>query len=161
MAASGNIIRQLDLGNIFACIVDVTGDAAYPAGGYTGITALSGLGVVLGVDQIGNNTGAAGYTMVLNTQTNKLQIFITPGFTPAGTVSAPTITMAGSGGGGAVTVNPEATGGALVHNAAGTITGITGVQAPTFTGNAVASASLVEVSGNIATLVFRLLVFGT
>ena len=76
-----------------------------------------------------------------------VQIMVSAGFTPAGTNSAPTISMAGGGGGGAVTVSPEATGGALVHNAAGTITGVTGVQAPTFTGTAVAAAPLAELSG--------------
>lgn len=81
----------------------------------------------------------------------KLRIFKSAGFTPAGTVSAPLMNIAGDHAGAvAIGIDPDADGGALCKTSAGNKTGITGIQAPTFTGIAVAAAALAEFSGAVA-----------
>lgn len=84
----------------------------------------------------------AGYTAKLIKGTTlknwKLKVFQNAGFTPAGTNSAPTITT--SSGGVATPLGVAA--GALSETAGAA--GITGVQAPVFTGTAVAAAALSE-----------------
>lgn len=80
-------------------------------------------------------------------------------FTPSGTISAPTINIAGGEAGTvAIGIDSDADGAALSKTAATSRTGITGVQAPTFTGDAfvqgdiigaaaLGNSRLVEVSG--------------
>lgn len=80
----------------------------------------------------------------------KVKAYRVPGFTPAGTNSAPTITITGGQGAGvAIQIDTDANGAVLGKTAATTRTGITGVQAPTFTGTAVAAAALAEVAAAV------------
>lgn len=89
-------------------------------------------------------TSPAGYVFFWNHVTGAIQFFEPAGLTPAGTISAPTITTLTN----ASTSAPVyVTGGALTQIAGAT--GITGVQAPTFTGSAIAAGALVEI-GNVA-----------
>ena len=69
------------------------------------------------------------------------RVLSSAGFTPAGTISAPTITTTTNAG----TTTPVYTNGGALTQIAGA-TGITGVQAPTFTGTAVAAAGFVELA---------------
>jgi hypothetical protein len=88
--------------------------------------------------------GPSGYVFFWNHATGAIQFFVSGGFTPAGTISAPTITTTTN----ASTSAPVyVTGGALTQIAGAT--GIAGVQAPTFTGSAVSAGVLVEV-GNVS-----------
>lgn len=80
---------------------------------------------------------ASGYTYQYNMTTGGLFVMTSAGFTPAGTNSAPTIT---TGTNATVTAVVATNGGALTQ--ASGATGITGVQAPVFTGSAVAAGAL-------------------
>lgn len=79
--------------------------------------------------------GIAGYQYEYDKTNKKLIIRQNAGFTPAGTISAPTITTTTDAG----TSTPVYTNGGALTQVAGA-TGITGVQAPTFTGTAVTAA---------------------
>lgn len=58
-------------------------------------------------------------------------------FSPAGTVAAPTVNIAAGAGGNVNITTPDANGSALANGVAGAArTGLTGVQAPAFTGTA-------------------------
>lgn len=81
---------------------------------------------------------------------NKLKAFRSAGFTPAGSNSAPTVTITGGEAGTvAVGIASDADAAALSKVAATTRTGITGVQAPAFTGTPVAAAALSEVTAGV------------
>lgn len=113
---------------------------------------------------------ANGYVYHFDRANHKLRIFQSAGFTPegtvsaetagtpAGTVAAPLINIAGDTAGTVpIGINADADGASLSKTSAGNKTGITGIQAPpfsgtemdththTFTGAAVAAAPLVEV----------------
>lgn len=83
--------------------------------------------------------GTTGYVYRWNRTSNTLQIYQGAGATPAGTISAPTITTAT---GDPSTAPIGVVGGALAQTAGAA--GITGVQAPVFTGTAQAAAALSE-----------------
>jgi len=146
------------------------GSNDYVTGGYV-VNGLSQLGIewIIGVDVVGNNSAAAGYApyTTLNftapsvnaTQLN-FQVYTVSGFTPAGTNSAPTITTTTNAG----TTTPVYTNGGALTQVAGA-TGITGVQAPVFTGTAIAASSIfaeVANGGNLSGLswVVRIVGFG-
>lgn len=94
------------------------------------------------IKDFGVISAPAGYTAKLipgaTLATWKLQVFQSAGVTPAGTNSAPTIT-AGTGS----VADPLAVAGGAIVKAAGAA-GITGVQAPVFTGTPGAAAGLSE-----------------
>lgn len=92
------IARVLDtdftFGNLRGAVKDITLDTSYPTGGYalTG-TALVGSGItLLGVQFMGGNNVAGGYQYAYDNVNKKLMVFRAGGFTPAGTVAAPTFT---------------------------------------------------------------------
>src|SRR5208283_938846 len=165
-------MTNCDFGPVQASFPIFTLDSSYPTGGYaltanqikvqSPIASGSTAAGIAGIVPIAYNTAATGYIIYWNTQTGKLMVYLSAGFTPAGTSANPTISMAGGGGGGAVTVNPEANGGALVHNASGAITGVTGVIAGAFTGTAIAAAKLAQVANatNLSTLVITCIALG-
>lgn len=83
--------------------------------------------------------GIAGYIYQYDKVNKKLIIRQSGTVTPAGTISAPTITTTTNAG----TTAPLYTNGGALTQVAGA-TGITGVQAPTFTGAATTAAPLAE-----------------
>lgn len=85
--------------------------------------------------------GIAGYKYEYDRTNKKLIIRSSAAITPAGTISAPTITSTTNAG----TTTPLYTNGGALTQVAGA-TGITGVQAPTFTGTAVAAAAMAELA---------------
>jgi len=87
-----------------------------------------------------------GYEYRYDETNHSIRIFQSAGFTPAGTVAAPTINIAGGEAGTvAIGIASDANAAALSKTAATSRTGITGVQAPAFTGTAVTAAPLAEV----------------
>lgn len=104
-----------------------------------------------------------GYAYRYDEAHHSLRLFQVAGFTPAGTVAAPTINIAGGEAGTvAIGIASDANGAALSKTAATARTGITGVQAPAFTGAAVAAGALSEVptSHAPAATVLRLMLRG-
>jgi len=71
---------------------EIAFDSSYPTGGEEVSAARLGLKKIDGVHVIGHDTSAAGYFVDYNFETGKLQAFVSAGFTPAGTNSAPTFT---------------------------------------------------------------------
>ena len=153
-------LSNMSWGPVPVVFATVALDASYPTGGYgtsLGMNAAAfSLRGITGIWPLGANSAAAGYFVQWNTQTAKLMAFAGAGFTPAGTISAPTITTLTNAG---TTAPVYVNGGALTETTGAT--GITGVQAPTFTGTAVA-AGVVQVSNttNLSTLTFTVVVFG-
>lgn len=126
----------------------------YTAGGlvpiYSTILDTSGAAVLLPtstvtpLEMILLSDIGSGYFYFFNPATGAVKIMQAAGSTPSGAVSAPTITTVT---GTPATAPIGTAGGALVQTAGAT--GITGVQAPTFTGFASAATPLVElVNGN-------------
>lgn len=98
---------------------------------------------------------AVGLAFEYDYTNQKLKAFRSAGFTPAGSNTAPTVTITGGQGAGvAVQISSDADAAVLGKTAATTRTGITGVQAPVFTGTAVAEAAFAEVANltNLATV---------
>ena len=95
--------------------------------------------VTLVLAQIGAVVGGAGFEGYSQLA---FQVFASAGFTPAGTVAAPTVNTVNDSGSPTKALG-ELTG-ALSSN--GAVTGITGVQAPAFTGTPVAAAALTELT---------------
>ncbi len=158
--------ENMSWGPVPVTFATVTLDSSYPSGGYgtsLGMNAAAfSLRGLTGIWVLGVNTAAAGYVGVWNTTTSKFAVYLGAGFTPSGTISAPTISITGGTGGTvAIGISSDANAAALSKTAATSRTGITGVQAPTFTGNAVA-AGIVEVTAatSLATLVFTVVAFG-
>ena len=119
----------------------ITFDSSYATGGESLTAANVGLGTISFIEF---NQGSSGYTFAYDYSTNKVKVYHSAGFTPAGTNSAPTITTTTN----ATTTAPVYTvGGALTQTTGAS--GITGVQAPTFTGTAVSAAALVEVANGV------------
>lgn len=86
--------------------------------------------------------GVAGYQYVWDFTNLTLRIFQSAPFTPAGTVAAPLMNTVTDSGSPTKTLG-ELTG-ALSTN--GAVTGLTGIQAPAFTGNAVNASALQELT---------------
>ena len=109
----------------------------YATGGIAVSAAQAGLGTLntFVVDPAG------GYTFEYVASTGKVKAYVSAGFTPAGTNSAPTLTSTTNAG----TTAPLYTNSGAVTQTTGA-TGITGVQAPTFTGTAVVAAVQSEVA---------------
>ena len=136
------------------------GSSDYPTGGYA-LSALNArLKYIHGAQVVACNAAAAVYvaqpifaagffsTTLPAPQTSiKLMVLQSAGFTPAGTNSAPTISV-GSGTPATYAVGLSTNSNAAALIATGAATGITGVQAPTFTGTAVAAAGLVELTAS-------------
>lgn len=107
-------------------------------------------GIAVTANQVGLGTiysmtidPAGGYSFEYVASTGKVKAYASGGaFTPTGTISAPTISATGTH-----TTNTlsRSAAGALALADDSTTTGITGVQAPTFTGDA-GSVSVAEVS---------------
>lgn len=151
---------NMSFGPVPCSVGFVTPDTSYPTGGYA-LTAAQlncGRGIV-GMSLLGANTAAAGYVVVWNTQTSKLQIYVAG--TPLGTISAPLLNIAGGAGGNVNITTPNSNGSALANGTAGSaLTGLTGIQAPTFTGTAGTKGSEVGNGTNLSTLTFTFLVVG-
>lgn len=178
------IARVLDtdftFGNLRGALKDVTLDTSYPTGGYalTG-TALIGSGItLLGLQFMGGNNVSGGYQYAFDNVNKKLMVFRAGGFTPAGTVAAPTFTgtapaahshtipVTTGTAGDAVTNNAgvlESTGGQdLTSNTTVAATPAGTNSAPAFTGTAVAAGALVQVANavNLSTVKIRVLAIG-
>lgn len=132
-----------------AYTVDFKPASTYGTGG--GILVSPNLFGVSILDQIENviladwsSGGPAGYIYFWNNHTGAIMFFQSGASTPAGTISAPTITTTTNAG----TTTPVYTNGGALTQVAGA-TGITGVQAPTFTGSATAAGVLAEI-GNVS-----------
>lgn len=132
-------VRRERVGRLNHHYVDFTfGDGAltYPSAGIP-LPALSKLGmlrelVLVNIEQPPGN----GFHYKFDRANHKLRIYRSAGFTPAGTVAAPTMAVTNGTAGNAVTFNTdhlEATGG-----------GTLACGAPAFTGTAVSAAALVE-----------------
>lgn len=126
----------------------------YATGGVAITPAMVGLGAFVGAPEF----SAQGYTFAWVASTGKVLVYRSGGFTPAGTNSAPTITTDTN----ATTTTPVYTNGGALTQVAGA-TGITGVQAPVFTGTAVAATTLAEVSNGVdlSAVVVYMRCFGT
>lgn len=116
----------------------LTFSGTYATGGVSLPASAVGLGAI---QDITFNEGA--YVFKYDYSADKVLIYLSAGVTPAGTVSAPTITTTTNAG---VTTPVYTNGGALTQVAGAT--GITGVQAPTFTGTAIAAAGLAELANS-------------
>ncbi len=159
------------IGPVSVVLTKFTGTAGYRgSGGWPIVASYFGLGTVLQILQAGGNTAAQGYSYYYNTQTLKLQIFTSAGFTPAGTISVPTVKVVHSqGAGAALQILPKSVAGVLgsqdaLDGADDTIPGATfGIGTQTFTGTAVAAAGMAELADATATTTFvaNLIVFGT
>ena len=143
--------------NVFEAIVPITLAGSYP--GTSAGDTLSLIGIVpsnsvplfVDIQEIpAAGTLASGLVFhfaVGTTQANgALQLFTGAGFTPAGTVSAPTLAV-GAGTPATYPVGTAANTGSTTLVATGAVT-ITGISTPTFTGTAVAAAGLANV-GNV------------
>lgn len=119
----------------------ITFDSSYATGGESLTAANIGLGRISFIEF---NQGQSGYTFQYDYANSKVLVFRSAGFTPAGTNTAPTITTGTS----ATTTAPVYTNGGALTQTTGAA-GITGVQAPTFTGTAVAAAAQVEVANAV------------
>ena len=126
----------------------------YATGGVSLTPAMVGLGSFIGAPEF----FAQGYTFAYDSSAQKVLAFRSAGFTPAGTVAAPTITSATNAG----TTTPLYTNGGAITQVAGA-SGITGVQAPAFTGTAVSAAALAEVanSTDLSSVTVSFRAFGT
>lgn len=123
-------------------LIDVTLSNSYTTGGESVVVPPSAKLVL--VEQ------PAGYHARFDRSSEKLLMYRVAGFTPAGTVAAPTINITGGAAGTVpIGISSDADGAALSKTAATSRTGITGVQAPGFTGTAVAAGSLVEVAAGV------------
>ena len=86
-----------------------------------------------------------GYVYKYDRVNHTIRIWQGAGFTPAGTVNAPLINIAGDTAGTVpIGIASDANGAVLSKTSAGNKTGILGIQAPAFTGTAVAAGALVE-----------------
>lgn len=166
---------------------DVTFDSSYASGGEVLSPASFGLKTIQDVEIVGYDTDAAPYVIKWDKDNGKLMAFVSAGFTPAGTVAAPTFTGSAlaahrhvlhfqtSAAANAVTAaaNSLRTPAAAfdvagVANASGEggIVDVTGGtpagtnSAPAFTGTAVAAAALVEASGDLSALTVRVRAIG-
>ena len=71
---------------------DITLDTSYPTGGYAISAANLGWSEITGVLELGGNSASGGYVAKWDKVNSKLMMFRSGGFTPAGTVAAPTFT---------------------------------------------------------------------
>ena len=88
MALTRTLVRQFVKRGMRERWWDVTFDSSYPAGG----ESLTAANLGLHVAQFVNASGPSGYTFPYDHTNSKLMAFRAPGFTPAGTISAPTFT---------------------------------------------------------------------
>jgi hypothetical protein len=117
----------------------------YATGGVSVSPQALGLKVIYGARILGyKDSASGGYEIKWDYDNNKLMAFRSAGFTPAGTNSAPTVTTTTNA---TITAPVYTVGGALTQTTGAT--GITGVQAPTFTGTAVAAGVLAEVANAV------------
>ena len=130
---------------------DFKPNAGYGTGG--GILVSPGLFGVSLLDQIENvilsdwsTGGPSGYVFYWNAATGAIQFYITAGFTPAGSVAAPTISTVNDSGSPTYALGILTAALSVNHSA---LTGITGVQAPAFTGTLRSAAGLAEL-GNVS-----------
>lgn len=146
---------------------DVTFDASYPTGGEALPPSMFGMEEITGVSIIGYDADAAPYVVRYNYATGKLMVFSAGGFTPGGTISAPSFTVTK----GAILASSElglsadaATATVNNNTIAATLELVdnTPVGVPVFTGDAVAAASLAEVAAatDLSTLTIRVLAYG-
>jgi hypothetical protein len=164
-------------GKFASQIVDITLDSSYPTGGESILPSEVGLKAIYGARILGyKDATSGGYEIKWDYDSNKLMAFVTAGFTPAGTNSAPAFTGSAlaahghvlhfqtSAAANAVTAaanslrtpaaafdvasvaNNSGEGG-IVQISAGTPAGT--VAAPTFTGTAVAAAAGAEVANGV------------
>lgn len=151
----------------------IPGTSDYTTGGYVITAAALTMGHVFGMVVMGVNATGLGYIpQVIVAQTSaplasltslKFAVLQSAGFTPAGTNSAPTINIAGGVGTTvAIGIGTDADNAALSKTAATSRTGITGVQAPVFTGTAVAAGKASEVPNgtNLTGVVWTVAVWG-
>lgn len=146
MAATVSAIKWQSTGSETATEGLVTLSGTYPTGGVP-LTQLQ-----LGLDTVNSAIFEQGaYTFKYDIANEKLLMYQSAGFTPAGTNSAPTISITGGTAGTvAIGISSDANAAALSKTAATSRTGITGVQAPAFTGTAVAAGALVEVANAVS-----------
>ena len=154
------------------------GSLTYPSGGIPLTKGKMGAPRVLRRVRI-VESNAALYTFEHDVSADTIRLFFSAGFTPIGTVNAvtgnvaaPTITLAANSGNiGAdltIGVNAVANSSFLESSHTGTLTGITGIQAPAFTGDAPgfvgtanAAAKLVELTTQaVAACVLQVEVLG-
>ncbi len=170
---SVTIVETADLSNLSwgpmpVVFGNITLDSSYPAGGYGSTQGLNAAAFSLrgieGIYAVGANTAGMAYLAQWNTTTSKLMMYTVATFTPssAGGPSAPTITiLGGSAPTPAIGIATDANGAALSKTTAGNVTGITGVQAPTITLDAVAAGlAVVGTGASLATVILTVLVFG-
>lgn len=155
-------------GRIREAFYDVTFDSSYPTGGEAILPKEFGLANIFGIQKAGGNSASGGYSLNLDTAANKLMVFLSAGFTPAGTIAKPTFTVTK----GAILASSELglsadANTATVNNntIAATLTLLAAnspVGAPAFTGTAVAAAADAEVANatDLSTLTFRVRVTG-
>lgn len=112
----------------------------YATGGVSVTPANLGLGSFNGSPMF----SAAGYAFTYDATNSKVLAYRSGGFTPLGSVAAPTITSGTS----ATITTPLYTNGGAITQVAGAA-GITGVQAPAFTGIAIPASPFVEVGNAV------------
>jgi hypothetical protein len=172
MSATATILTQShDIANCQYSVVDFLLDSSYPTGGY-GLTSTNFGFAGVGILFVKANA-VGGYTPLYDDATQKLLMYRSAGFTPAGTVAAPTFTgdshvhdMKYIGGitateavaiqGGDTLGKNAATDRTIAGSASATKGGVVAVtstgtnSAPAFTGTAVAAGVLVQVSNGVS-----------
>ncbi len=151
-------------------LYDITLDSSYPTGGEAITPREVGLSIIKGAQVMGIKDATSGGVVVQwDYDSQKLMAFRSAGFTPAGTNSKPSFTVEASGSiGSNMEVGLSADSNAATFEggtgitAARTLTTTSPVGTPTFTGTAVAAASLVEVSAGVslASVTVRVLFYG-
>lgn len=73
-------LKNISLGPVPTSFAVITGDAAYPTGGYPVTGQMVSLRGITGIAMAGGNSMALGYTLYWNTETETLQV-VAPGGT--------------------------------------------------------------------------------
>ena len=151
MALTFTFVDRNTFGKWHETLYKIALDNSYTTGGYAISATKVGLGVILGANCWGVDAAASGVIQLSWDYTNgKLMAFRVATFTPAGTIAAPTINISGGVGGTvAIGISSDADAAALSKTAATSRTGITGVQAPAFTGTAQGQVALAQVSNAV------------
>lgn len=105
ISINSNTIELFNMGSKKAALVDVTGDASYPAGGYAPDPVLFGMSKVQGAYVIGGNAAAGTVILHWDTVNSKLMIVYPTGGATASpaALAAPALTAGGAVDNNAIT----------------------------------------------------------
>lgn len=155
MAITYSKIAEASFGNQRGWLGTVTFDSSYVTGGEPYTVGNFGLASVVNMMLFDS---ASGYTFQHDRTNKKILAYRQ---SPSGTVAAPTLTVTGGQGAGiAVQISADTDAAVIGKTTATTRTGITGIQAPAFTGT---GAAMVEVSNavDLSLVVVNVFVLGS